>query len=83
LQGIEPALNTKQAASFLGVAPGTLAVWRSRRMGPPVHYSGAKPIYRESELREWQRRCTEERLEADSSLLDRQTPSVETKELTS
>ncbi len=67
LNGVEPALTAKRAAAFLGVSPGTLAVWRSRRTGPPCHYSGSKPVYYLSELREWQQLCTEERLGASSS----------------
>ncbi len=72
---IEAALSTKQAARHLGVSPGTLAVWRSRLMGPPCHYSGAKPVYYLPELRDWQRQCAAERMR---SLLDRQTPEIET-----
>jgi hypothetical protein len=44
-QEIEAALSTKQAARYLGVSPGTLAVWRARRAGPPCMYSGSKPVY--------------------------------------
>lgn len=61
---IENALNTKQAAKFLGLSPGTLAVWRSRASGPPCRYSGTKPVYYASELREWQRACTARHLPA-------------------
>lgn len=61
---IEGALNTKQAAKFLGLSPGTLAVWRSRASGPPFRYSGAKPVYYASELRDWQRQCTDAHLPA-------------------
>jgi hypothetical protein len=57
----EPALNTKQAASFLGLSPGSLAVWRCRGTGPPCHYSASKPIYYQSELKEWQIECSEQR----------------------
>lgn len=74
---IEPALSTKQAARYLGVSHGTLAVWRSRMMGPPAHYSGAKPVYYASELRAWQDRCTAERSRV-APLLDRQTLEIET-----
>jgi hypothetical protein len=56
-QEIEAALNTKQAARYLGVSPGTLAVWRARRAGPPVTYSGTKPVYYLSRLVDWQREC--------------------------
>jgi hypothetical protein len=75
---IETALCTKQAARFLGVSPGTLAVWRVRIMGPPVHYSGCKPVYYVSELRAWQDRCTAARSNREARLLDRQTSGVET-----
>lgn len=56
---IEPARNTHEAALFLGVSPGTLAVWRTRGGGPPCHYSGSKPVYYLAELRAWQAACTE------------------------
>lgn len=58
---IESALNTKQAANFLGLRPGSLSVMRCRGSGPPCHYSGAKPVYYASELRAWQLECAERR----------------------
>ncbi len=58
----ETALNTKQAAAFLGLSPGSLAVWRCREVGPPHHYSGRKPVYYKTELRTWQRECSERRM---------------------
>jgi hypothetical protein len=57
MDALEHAIDTKKAAALLGLSPGTLAVQRSRRQGPPVHYSGMKPVYFPSELREWQRGC--------------------------
>jgi hypothetical protein len=56
-ESIEAALNTKQAARYLGVSPGTLAVWRARRAGPPCMYSGSKPVYYLSALIGWQKEC--------------------------
>jgi hypothetical protein len=53
----EHALNTKQAAAMLGLTPGSLAVMRSRKTGPPFSYSGTKPVYYVSELRRWQVEC--------------------------
>ena len=63
----EAGLGSAAAARFLGVARGTLAVWRARGKGPPVHFSAAKPVYYYGELRDWQIECGErrhERLEA-------------------
>ena len=73
-QEIEPALNTKQAAKYLGLSPDSLAVFRSRGTGPLVHYSGSKPVYYLSELRQWQDRCAAERRER---LLVRQKSDAE------
>jgi hypothetical protein len=53
----EHALNTRQAAAMLGLSPGSLAVMRSRKTGPPFSYSGTKPVYYVSELRRWQVEC--------------------------
>jgi hypothetical protein len=51
-------LDTHEAARVLALEPNTLAVWRARGTGPPVHYSGTKPTYRLSELLAWQAECT-------------------------
>lgn len=47
-------LDTKQAATFLGLSPYTLQSWRSRGMGPP-HYpvSGTRVHYKKAELEAW------------------------------
>ena len=64
---IETALGSAEAARFLGVTRQTMATWRSRGCGPPVHYSGTKPTYRLSELRAWQETCTAARSKARSN----------------
>jgi hypothetical protein len=53
----ENAMNTKQAAAFVGLTAATLAVLRSRGSGPRFHHSGRKPVYYASELRAWQDQC--------------------------
>lgn len=51
------ALNTKEAAQFLGLQASTLVVWRARGLGPRCCYSGAKPVYYLPVLRAWQEEC--------------------------
>jgi hypothetical protein len=53
----EHALTTKQAGAYLGLSPGSLAVMRSRKAGPPCTYSGSRPVYYLSELKRWQAEC--------------------------
>lgn len=50
-----PALLTRaQAAEFLGVTPGTLAVWHSTgRHSLPVVHVGAAVRYKISDLEKW------------------------------
>jgi hypothetical protein len=73
-QEIEAALSTKQAARYLGVSPGTLAVWRARRAGPPCMYSGSKPVYYLSALIGWRKECANRML-----LRVEQNPRIENK----
>ena len=63
----EPGLSSTEAARFLGVTRQTMATWRARGCGPPVHYSLSKPTYRLSELRAWQETCTAARSKARSN----------------
>ena len=51
------ALNSHEAAKFLGVEPGTLAVWRTRNYGPRCSYSGTRVVYYLPELRRFQDQC--------------------------
>jgi hypothetical protein len=76
----EHALNTKQAAAMLGLTPGSLAVMRSRKTGPPFSYSGAKPVYYLSELRRWQVECRAAREKARAQQADVHSQAVENKE---
>lgn len=47
-------LTPKEAAEFLGVTPGTLAVWRCvSRYAIPYVKIGGKVKYDETDLREW------------------------------
>lgn len=47
------ALTTREAAEVLGMHPGTLANWRSRRIGPPWLKLGKSIRYRRCELEAW------------------------------
>jgi excisionase family DNA binding protein len=52
-------VDTGAAAAYLGVTPGTLAVWRStRRYNIPYVKVGSLVYYRRSELDEWLARRT-------------------------
>ena len=49
-----PLLNRKQAAEFLGVAPGTLTVWAcENRYGIPFVKVGKCVRYRMKDLNDW------------------------------
>lgn len=53
-QAANKLLNDTEAASFLGVKPGTLSVWRSTgRYGIPFIKVGSRVKYRESDLIRW------------------------------
>lgn len=43
-------LNTREAAVYLCLSPGTLAVWRSQRRGPRYSKLGARVVYDISDL---------------------------------
>lgn len=40
-----PKLNTRDAAAYLGLKPGTLAVWRCQNRGPAYHKIGRRVLY--------------------------------------
>lgn len=46
-------LRPMQAAEYLGLAPGTLANWRTRRIGPTFSKLGALILYRREDLDRW------------------------------
>lgn len=48
-----PALNTTQAAAFVGLNPGTLANMRSRKAGPKYVLLATAVRYRVCDLSEW------------------------------
>ena len=49
---VDPLLDERQAASFLGISPGTLSVWRTTRRYPlPYIKVGRVVRYRVSDLR--------------------------------
>ncbi len=49
-------LNTKEVADWLGVAPISLRIWRSRGEGPPVVRVSRRGIrYRRGTVAEWLR----------------------------
>jgi hypothetical protein len=54
----EPGISSAAAARLVCVTRSTMAVWRSRGTGPPVHYAGSKPVYFASEVRAWMESCT-------------------------
>jgi len=80
MSDFEPALNAKQASAQLGVTPGTLAVWRSRKTGPPFAYSGRRIAYYASELRQWQRECRIARERTSAQQADASSQSIENKD---
>ena len=55
---MDPLLNTRDAAAFIGVAPGTLENWRHQGVGPRFLKSTptrrGKVLYRQSDITEWQ-----------------------------
>jgi excisionase family DNA binding protein len=54
VQRTRDLLDEKQAAEFLGVAPGTLSVWRSRgRYSVPFVKVGHLVRYRRGDLDAW------------------------------
>jgi len=48
-------LNTKDAAEFLTVSPGTLQNWRSQKFGLPFHKLGGRVVYFADELEQFAR----------------------------
>ncbi len=47
-------LTVIAAARYLTVSPPLLAIWRSRRVGPPwIQLSEGRVVYLERDLREW------------------------------
>lgn len=43
-------LNTKQAADYLGLSPGTLMAWRYQQRGPTYCKIGGSVRYRKDDL---------------------------------
>lgn len=48
-------LSLPHAATYLGLSPNTLYVWRHRRQGPPSFRMGRRVMYRITALDEWVR----------------------------
>jgi len=48
-------LNTRDAAAFLTVSPGTLQNWRSQKFGLPYHKIGGRVVYFADELEKFAR----------------------------
>ncbi len=44
------ALNTQEAATYLGLSPGTLEVWRSLGKGPRYRKFGRRVLYEIKDL---------------------------------
>ena len=47
------ALNTNEAASYLGLAAQTLKNWRDRHQGPPFMKAGSRVVYVKRDLDRW------------------------------
>ncbi len=52
-QGAREYLDNDAAASFLGLQPNTLEVWRSQATGPAFVRVGRKVMYAVADLRSW------------------------------
>jgi hypothetical protein len=48
-------LNSTEAAYLYGVSPGTLANWRSSKVGPPYYKLRGKVAYFVDDLEKWAR----------------------------
>ncbi len=46
-------VDNDNAASFLGLQPATLEIWRSRAEGPTYVKVGKKVMYAVTDLRDW------------------------------
>ena len=46
----DPVLDTVSAAPLIGVKPATLEVWRCKGIGPRFVKSGARVVYRLSDI---------------------------------
>lgn len=54
----DPLLTTREAATFLGLAPSTVQAWRFRRSdGPRFLKIGKKVLYPLSELHRFKEKC--------------------------
>ena len=50
---IDPALDTAQAAHYLGYSKSTLEWWRTDGRGPRYYKAAGRVRYRKSHLDEW------------------------------
>jgi hypothetical protein len=48
-----PLLNESEAASFFGIEPGTLRLWRRRRGLPHIRITKRVVRYRQTDLEAW------------------------------
>jgi len=46
-------LDTRMAALYLGLSPGTLAIYRSAGKGPRCVFAASMPRYTKADLDEW------------------------------
>lgn len=53
VRGPDAILNGREAAAVLGVAPATLADWRTRKRGPNYVRLGGMAAYRFGDLSAW------------------------------
>lgn len=52
-KGAKEYLTPKEVSERFGLAVGTLANWRSRRVGPPFVKAGGSVLYHVDELHGW------------------------------
>ena len=56
-------LNTREAAHYLGIKPGTMEVWRCHGRGPRFCKIGARVVYNVSDLEEFAQSCIVETID--------------------
>ncbi|WP_084312638.1 helix-turn-helix domain-containing protein [Desulfobulbus elongatus] len=61
-------LNTREAAQYLGIRPGTMEVWRSLGRGPRFCKIGARVVYNITDLDEYAQSCVVETIDTVNTL---------------
>lgn len=68
LQPNKQRLNTREAAQYLGIRPGTMEVWRSLGRGPRFCKIGARVVYNITDLDEYAQSCVVETIDTVNML---------------